>query len=360
MLANPSLTGACAGLVLLVATTCFAQDVPPACGEAQPNEWQEYEACSPRLTPAQQREWESLSQDQRRGFLDQHCTDQPSPPPAPAATSLQPSSQVRRVALGSLQNKAGIREEEIVYLTGIVSQVMGTVSSHEYQVAPLEPTTAPCDATCQLQAAIDAGFEFLVAGEVQTFGGAYTVTLQLYNTVSRQVIETAQTDGFHELGQLIKPTRAAAEKLKQIFARKAPPARAAPVFEPAPSYTGSYYVTPAVSGDDLGGARRERRGPDGLKIAAHITVWPGLLLAIVGGVLVGTANAPENEDSPGRADYLVGGISSIIIGSGLILGGGICGLVHLTRERDRQKGRGLTLGPLVTPRIAGVALRFSF
>jgi hypothetical protein len=312
MFTKSVLAGACAGLALLFAAISPAQETPPAS------------------------------------------------PPAQAPPSAKPGSQFRRVAVADLQNQAGINDDEVAYLGGIVREVMGMVSGHEYQVAPLAPTTTPCDTECHLQTAVDAGFDFLVTGEVQTFGGSFTVTLQLFNTVSRQVIETAQTDGVPELGQLINPTRAAAEKLKQIFTRKASPARAAPVFKPAPSYSGSYYSTPAVGGDELGGARRGKRGPDGLKIAAHITVWPGLLLGIVGGILVGTAAAPENENSAAREDYLVGGISSIIIGSGLVLGGGVCGLVHLARERDREKDRGLTIGPMLTPRVAGATFRFSF
>ena len=100
---------------------------------------------------------------------------------------------LERVAVLKLENKAGVNEDELSYLTDLLRQSAGKLPKEHYLVMtkdnilvmlPPGKSLADCDGSCAVDTGRRLGAHWVLVGEVVRFGPSLRVSLNLHHTAS--------------------------------------------------------------------------------------------------------------------------------------------------------------------------------
>ncbi len=330
----------CIGLSPLFAG---AQDKKSARSKA----WQMYVDCKPDLTPAQSKEFESKSWDDRKLFLATHCKHVFKPEMAqpvkkkPVAVATEQGEH--KIAVFQIVNEAGMDQRDVSTLDIIVERTVKEKAHGRYGIVVVEPAQEGeyCDDGCMLEKVGAKGATFVVHGKLSSFGTGQILSLELVRTDGAEMVASTVTDAV-ALEKLPGETRTAVELLISRSPFEKP---ATKVVAPA----GFVAAKPRKSA-----MRPPPRPPSykGPRIAAHIFFWGGLDIGAAGGILL---EAGVEEAAIG---FFVGGGLCVFIAT-------VCAVRFSTlREKrktwNRKYGGTMYGGPIVTPDFAGMGLVKNF
>jgi len=334
--------------LLAVAAISPAALAAPQSGAEGAALYRRFEACAPSLSPFQQQRFETLSLEQRERFLGIHCDENESTGQAPANGHEPPATAHVTIAVVEIENEANIPAGDKRLLDDLVLTTLEELPRERFSIIRITRDWARyCELACLRDEARDAGAAYVVLGSIQPVGNQRMLRLRLYRTTDDQLVASAVTDGVSEVGELVRPTVAATNELLEREPFRTPPPNpvTSPQRPPRPPPTSwRVQVVPTEAFEPI----PRRRGPSGLRIAAHIVFWPGMVI-LGAGVAVLATTGDETT-----------GLSSAIIGGALAFSGTICGMVHLSRRRLKTGSQFATVQPLVSPDFTGLGYALVF
>ncbi len=273
----------------------------------------------------------------------------------------------KRISIFRPINEISFGDDEIRLLQGAIVSKFREKVSNDLEIEPEsarevskeseeEQEAQTCNESCQLEMAKASDASYAVTGLVAPFGYGYGITLKMWDVSKSAVLASANERSPGTPEDLMAAALAAAESLvdqlpKEYRAQKEielSPVRSAdksasPLSNK--SYTRKYssYWTPMYP----------RKRPQGLRIAAHATFWPGFGLATMGISLGLLTDWDEWETS----------VAGIAAGAVLMTVGGTMGLVYHVRKKKQERKRGLlswSLYPVLNNESAHIHCRIYF
>jgi hypothetical protein len=318
---------------------------------AQSKAWQMYVDCKPDLTPAQSKEFESKSWDDRKIFLATHCKHV-LPAELAEPEKEEPAAVVKeqgehKIAVFQIVNEAGMVQRDVSTLDTIVERTVKEEAHGRYGIVAVEPAQEGeyCNDNCMLEKARAKGATYAIHGKLSSFGSGQILSLELVRTDGAEMVASTVTDAV-ALEKLPGETRAAAELL---IARS-------PFEKPATKSATSGGVMTARAQMLNRSSRLEPPGYMAPRVAAHIFFWMGLSLGAAGTILVTSA---------GDGPVAFAGIALAIAGGTFCIVAIICAVRYGKKRRARwewnmKHGKQIYGGPIVTPDFAGMGLVKNF
>ena len=324
--------------------------------------WQMYVDCKPDLTPAQNKEFESKSWDDRKLFLAIHCKHvlppEPAQPVKKKPVTVATGQGEQKIAVFQIVDEAGMDPRDVSTLDTIVERAVKEEAHGRYGIVVMEPAQEGeyCDDSCMLEKAGAKGASFAILGKLSSFGSGQVLSLELLKTDGAEVVASTVTDAV-ALEKLPGETRAAAEQLiarspfKKPVTKVVAPAGFVAARPDKPTrrispYSYGYYPEPNWRS---GSEPPSYKGP---RIVAHIFFWLGLDFGGGAAILL-------------EAGLFEEGVVFIAIGSTLVILATICAGSYSKKRREREEwdrkyGGSMYGGPIVTPDFAGLGLVKSF
>ena len=142
---------------------------------------------------------------------------------------------IERIAVIELENRVGVKEDEIHYLTEVLRGAASQLPKTRYSVMtkdnilvmlPPEVSLEDCQGTCAVDTGRKLGAHYILVGSVVRFGKSLRVTLNLHHTRSGQLLRVERVKGL-TVDQLEQALESAAlrlfSELDPKFISKIPP-----------------------------------------------------------------------------------------------------------------------------------------
>ena len=192
-----------------------------------------------------------------------------------------------KVAIAPLENKASLTDDEVDVLTGSVNAAFLSRSSSLMEVVILEKSTKPCNQACLGEKASTQGATRLVTGSIVSFGGSYTVKLEVRDLATDSIVAMSNSQGVATVIELLPATEAEANKVVASVVPQVtiPTPSPAASTKPAPKRypTKSYASRPTPTGSMSG-----KSGAGSASGSLNISSTPSGAVVVIGGRRAGT------------------------------------------------------------------------
>jgi TolB-like protein len=120
--------------------------------------------------------------------------------PSNPATPKHPTGKKKRIAVLDFRNPAGLKNQEIDYLTDLIRGVArDALPRHQYilmtkeniqDMLPPGKNLAECEGECEVETGRAIGADYLVTGEVLSFGGQLRLSMKLYDVTTGDLLSS--------------------------------------------------------------------------------------------------------------------------------------------------------------------------